>query len=160
MKLRWRRFRLGLRRRPTTRRQRAAVVAAAVLFVLWALHPARRVPTWEHEQILAAIRWVESSNRVDVPNGDQGLAIRPYQIHFVYWQDAIAHAPSLGGSYQDCRRRDYAERVIEAYMQRYAPDAWRIGDAETIARIHNGGPRGAEKATTLGYWQRVRQRLP
>ena len=71
----------------------------------------------------------------------------------------LAVDPELGGDYQDCRRRAYAERVIDAYMRRYAAEAWRIGDAETVARVHNGGPNGAQKQATLGYWQRVRSRL-
>ena len=44
-------------------------------------------------------------------------------------------------------------------MERYAPVAWQKGDAETIARIHNGGPNGAKIQATLGYWKLVRRRL-
>lgn len=114
---------------------------------------------WPLREILDAIRFVESSNRDVVPDGDGGKAIGPYQIHEVYWRDAIAWDPTLGGDYQDCRRRDYAERVIEAYMRRHARAAWEAGDAEVVARIHNGGPRGAQNPATEPYWQRVRARL-
>ena len=31
--------------------------------------------------------------------------------------------------------------------------------AEVIARIHNGGPKGASKKATDGYWQRVLTQL-
>ena len=62
-------------------------------------------PTWPREQILDAIRFVESSGRDDVPDGDDGRAIGPFQIHEVYWRDAAAFDPDLGGTYQDCRRR-------------------------------------------------------
>lgn len=103
---------------------------------------------------------VESGGRDDVPDGDRGAAIGPYQIHRTYWQDAISAAPGLGGDYQDCRNRRYAEAVIAAYMQKWAPEAWQRGEAETIARIHNGGPEGHRRAATLGYWRRVRARLP
>lgn len=133
-------------------------LGAALLLLLWSLHGGRQ--TWPKDQILAAIRFVESGDRVDVPDGDGGRAIGPYQIHSVYWQDAVQFDPSLGGSYPDCRRRDYAEAVVDAYMRRWAPAAWAAGDAETIARIHNGGPEGHRRAATLGYWQRVRARLP
>ena len=104
--------------------------------------------------------FVESGDRADMPDGDGGLAIGPYQIHEVYWRDAIEFAPDLGGDYAQCRQRRYAERVIDAYMQRHAAAAWAAGDAETIARVHNGGPYGKEKAATLRYWERVRARLP
>lgn len=146
------------------RRLIAAGCAVVLLGVLWATRgtgPLDEIrPTWPREQILLAIRLVESGDRDPVPDGDDGRAIGPYQIHEAYWRDAVQAEPSLGGSYQDCRRRDYAERVIAAYMQRWAAVAWASGDAETIARVHNGGPDGARKESTRRYWERVRARLP
>jgi hypothetical protein len=115
---------------------------------------------WPQGEILDAIRSVESGGRATPPDGDDGKAIGPYQIHEVYWRDAIAWNPALGGNYQDCRQREYAERVIDAYMQRWVRDAWERGDAEVIARVHNGGPTGHRRPTTIRYWQRVSARLP
>ena len=113
--------------------------------------------------VLDAIRLVESSGRDDCRDGDGGLAIGPFQIHRVYWLDAVQAEPALGPAaghdYQDCRDRRYAERVVAAYMQRYVPSAWLRGDAEVIARTHNGGPRGAQKNATDGYWRRVERAL-
>lgn len=137
----------------------AKVGAAVLLLVLWSLFGGGERSCWPRDEILDAIRSVESSNRDDVPDGDDGKAIGPYQIHEVYWRDAVAAEPSLGGNYQDCRRRDYAERVVAAYMRRWVPEAWERGQGEIIARVHNGGPRGASLEATLGYWQRVRARL-
>lgn len=161
-RLPWRRL------RPRTRNQ-ARVVCAFVLAVIWwtqtgPSHAA--VETWPRQQILDAIRFVESGNRQNPPDGDDGLAIGPYQIHRIYWRDAVAFDPSLAtepssrrDQYQRCRDRAYAERTIDAYMRRHAPEAWQQGDGETIARIHNGGPRGRDKTATEGYWRRVRARL-
>ena len=115
---------------------------------------------WKTDAILAAIRTVETGDREGAPDGDGGAAIGPYQIHRAYWQDAFKQDPSLGGDYQDCRRRTYATKVVAAYMQIYCPRAWALGEAQVIARVHNGGPRGATLAATLGYWQRVRKQLP
>ena len=115
---------------------------------------------WPRQQILAAMLQVESGGRANPPDGDGGLAIGPYQIHRVYWVDAVGHDPTLGGTYEDCRRRDYAERVIAAYMRLYVPQAWERGLAQTIARVHNGGPRGHRVRATEGYWQRVKRHLP
>jgi len=143
-------------RRPRTL---AKIGAAVLLLTMWWMCGASKRDCWPRDEILDAIRMVESSGRDDVPDGDGGKAIGPYQIWFSYWQDAIAAEPSLGGTYEDCRRRDYAERVVAAYMRRWAPEEWRIGHAEVIARIHNGGPTGATKDATLGYWQRVRAHL-
>lgn len=115
-----------------------------------------RQPQWSRDRILHAIRMVESSDREDVPDGDNGLAIGPYQIHRIYWEDALKAQPGIGGDYQDCRKRAYAERVIDAYMRKWIKDEWAAGNAEVIARTHNGGPDGARKGATLGYWQKVR----
>ncbi len=161
---RWRLPRLPrLRWRPAPtargRRFRVGSVAALVLLLLWWWQTEPR-QSWPHDQILAAIRQVESSGRDDAPDGDGGKAIGPFQIHFVYWQDAQRAEPALGGDYQDCRRRAYAERVVTAYMRKWANAAWASGDAETIARVHNGGPSGAERDATRGYWERVRKHLP
>src|SRR5690606_22841719 len=37
------------------------------------------------EEILYGIRQVESGGRENPPDGDDGLAIGPYQIHRAYW---------------------------------------------------------------------------
>lgn len=152
----WRRL------RPRTRRH-AGVLGVLLLATLWFTvggEVAAAGDTWDRRELLDAIRWVESSHRDHVPDGDNGRAIGPYQIHYVYWLDASSFDPELGSDYQRCRQRDYAERVIDAYMRRYIPSAWRDGHGETIARVHNGGPKGYQKAATDHYWQRVRQRLP
>lgn len=146
-----------IRRMSRRRRLVSVAVAIVIVAVLWALADGR--PTWDRAVILDAIRMVESSDRPNPPDGDDGRAIGPYQIHEVYWRDATQFDPSLGGTYQDCRDRAYAERVIDAYMRRWVPDAWAAGDAEVIARTHNGGPEGAQKDSTLRYWEKVRSHL-
>lgn len=109
---------------------------------------------YSHEEILQAIWMTESSGSLLPADGDDGKAIGPFQIHEVYWIDS-----EVPGTYQDCRDRQYAERVVRAYMQRYAADAWRNCDAEIIARTHNGGPQGRFKRATDRYWQRVSEWL-
>ncbi len=115
-------------------------------------------PDYTRKEILEAIWMTETSGRLRPPDGDGGRAIGPFQIHKIYWIDS-----AQPGEYQDCRRRAYAERVVEAYMLRYVPEAWMAGDAEIIARTHNGGPRGRFKRATDRYWERVSkwlQKLP
>ena len=114
---------------------------------------------YSERQILDAIRMVESGDDDDCPDGDGGRSIGPYQIQRAYWQDATEFDPSIGGTYQDCRKRAYAERIIRAYMQRYIKAAWVRLDAEIIARTHNGGPKGASRTSTKAYWQKVRSKL-
>ena len=151
------------RMRPRTRRS-ASLVGVLVIIIIWLSANGDELrastDTWDRHHLLNAIRFVESNNRDDVPDGDNGLAIGPYQIHYVYWFDANEFDKQLGGTYQMCRQRAYAERVIDAYMRRHIPKEWHAGLGETIAKVHNGGPNGHMKSATKGYWQRVRKRLP
>jgi len=80
-----------------------------------------------------------------------------YQIRAAYLADANA---ALGTRYTLADMHDpaKAERVVRAYLSRYGA-AWerrtgRAATASDLARIHNGGPRGAEKEATAGYGAR------
>lgn len=112
----------------------------------------------EIRPLLNALAVVESNNN-DAAVGDNGRAIGRYQIWEIYWHDAVEFCPSLKGEYQDVRSKDYAERIITAYLLRYARDAVECKDFEQLARIHNGGPKGHKKKATLKYWNRVRENL-
>lgn len=106
--------------------------------------------------LLNAIRQVESSNQDNPPDGDNGKSIGPYQIQYNYWKDAVEFDPTIGGKYEDCRKREYAEKIVKAYFLRYGGDTICM---ERLARIHNGGPRGHLKSSTKKYWDKVRQYL-
>ena len=97
-----------------------------------------------------ALHVVETSGRTGAIIGDQGRALGPLQIHKAYHADA-----RIGGDYSRCADLDYSRRVVTAYLQRYAPQAWASGDVVTLARIHNGGPRGASKPATVAYAAKV-----
>ena len=107
--------------------------------------------------LLDAIRRVETGGCKDpsAAVGDNGKAIGPFQIHRVYWQDAVEHS-GIGGTYADCRNEEYARKVVRAYMARYAPKG---ASDEVFSRIHNGGPKGHKKAATKAYWAKVRKQL-
>lgn len=102
-----------------------------------------------------ALNQVEASGKTGPILGDKGGALGPLQIRLSYWQDARMKR----GVYKDCANYDYAVEVVTAYLQRYAPHAVRVKDYETLARVHNGGPRGAEKASTTPYWKKVKKAL-
>ena len=97
-----------------------------------------------------ALHLVETSGRTGAILGDNGRALGPLQIHRGYHADA-----RIGGDYSRCADLDYSRRVVSAYLQRYAPQAWAAGDVTTLARIHNGGPRGATKQATVAYGNKV-----
>ena len=109
----------------------------------------------ETHKFLAALRQIESSSD-DQAVGDNGKAIGGFQIWRDYWQDAVGYDKTIRGKYENCFNRNYAERIVVAYLNRYAPEgaSW-----ETLARIHNGGPKGYKIKATEPYWQKVKREL-
>ena len=104
--------------------------------------------------ILEAIRTVETGGERDPDNaiGDGGDALGAYQIHRSYWLDATEKDPALRAlGYESVKDRAIAERVVIAYLTRYAPN-WKL---DTVSRIHNGGPRGHTKNSTKAYAAKV-----
>jgi hypothetical protein len=121
-------------------------------------------PAPDMDKFLQCLHMKEASGKLKPIDGDGGKAIGPYQIHWKYWKDAVDHDSSIGGTYQDCRKKEYAEKIVRAYLDRWATKK-RLGHSvtyEDLARVHNGGgPRCWhkhskhwlwEKATT-GYWK-------
>lgn len=102
------------------------------------------------ESFWRALHIVETGGRRGAILGDGGKALGPLQIHRAYHADA-----RIGGDYSRCAELDYSRRVVSAYLQRYAPKAWAAGDVETLAQIHNGGPRGDKKQATVNYGKKV-----
>ena len=112
---------------------------------------------FDFDNILDAVQKVETGGSKDPANavGDGGKAIGPLQIHYSYWKDAVDFDPSIGGKYSDCKNEAYARKIVIAYWTRYAPN-WSF---ETLSRVHNGGPKGWKKPSTLDYWRKVRENL-
>ena len=112
--------------------------------------------TSQQDALLDALIQVESSGRDDAV-GDGGKAIGCLQIWKIYHTDAVERS-GIGGSYKDCYNRADAKRIVDAYMKRYAKEAWtnpHMFNAEKCARIHNGGPKGHLKKATIKYWKKV-----
>ena len=108
------------------------------------------------EALIEALHQVETGGRLGPIKGDGGQALGPLQIHRAYHADS-----GVPGRYEQCADLDYSIRVVRAYMQRYATES-RLGrpvTAQDIARIHNGGPNGWKRKSTLGYWAKVRKEL-
>lgn len=110
-------------------------------------------------KFLDAIRRVETGG---LPNagkgavGDKGASIGPYQIQRAYHADARMKS----GKYEDCSAsHSYSEQTMLAYFARYAPKALESKDWQTLARVHNGGPKGASKKATEAYWAKVKKEM-
>jgi hypothetical protein len=132
---------------------------AALVATLSCIYGAVAAPPADYnlDRVLDAIRIVETGGEKDPANavGDGGKAIGPFQIHRVYWQDALEYDPSIGGTYADCKDEAYARRVVRAYLSRYV----KTWNDQTVARTHNGGPAGAKRKSTLNYWRKVQKHL-
>ena len=131
-------------------------LAIGVLIVSQAYAQTSYAYTPQQDALMDALIQVESSGRDDAV-GDGGKAIGCLQIWQPYWYDAVERS-GIEGTYQDCYNRAYAKRIVDAYMKRYAREAWTDPmqfNAEKCARIHNGGPRGHTKKATEKYWKKV-----
>ena len=102
------------------------------------------------ESFWRALHLVETSGRHGPILGDNGRSLGPLQISRAYFTDS-----RVGGTYEQVVELGFARKVVTAYLQRYAPQAWAAGDVVTLARIHNGGPAGARKASTVNYGAKV-----
>lgn len=121
---------------------------------VWAVCPS--------DELMNAIRWVESRDGQDVRDGDGGKSVGPYQIQQRYLDDANAWA----GTHfllAEMRNKAKAEFVVWSYLDRWGTYYQRktgcYPTAEVLARIHNGGPFGWRKLSTKPYWRRVFKRM-
>lgn len=107
---------------------------------------------------LDAIRFVESTDGRYLGDQDGGRSHGPYQISMAYLKDANEY---LGTDYtlrQVIEDDDVAVAVMVGYWNRYLPKDREV-TYELLARIHNGGPKGYEKESTLPYWEKVKERM-
>jgi len=109
-------------------------------------------------RILDTLQAVETGGERDPDRavGDGGKALGAFQVWRIYWADACEYDPTLRErGYEAVTDREYAERVVIAYLSRYCK-TWTIDEC---ARIHNGGPAGATKRrkATDGYAAKARK---
>ena len=112
-----------------------------------------------HATLLAAMCEVESNG--DCSKIGKVGELGCYQIRECFWIDALEHDPDIGGEYEDVIDREYAEKVIYAFWDRYATEK-RLGRPvtdEDRARMHNGGPNGYKKTKTIKYWNKIQNEL-
>lgn len=106
-------------------------------------------------RLLDAMRQVESAGD-DRAVGDGGRSRGPLQIGRSYWTDAwegVADAPDYDTAVWSF---DTSCLTFLRYANRYEPAALQAGDAEKLARLHNGGPGWRDKPETATYWAKVK----
>lgn len=110
-------------------------------------------PSLVSDSFLAALAEVESGANDAAYNEAEG-AVGRYQIRPCYLADANE---ALGADFALCEMHDpqKAAIVVRAYLRRWGEAFERRTGFEPsvtdLARIHNGGPRGAERPATLAY---------
>lgn len=105
------------------------------------------------DNLIDAIGIVESNNN-DRAIGDGGKAIGRYQIHKAYWVDGCQYL-KVDWPYSQAVDATKARLVVKAYLVRYGKGK----SIEQLARIHNGGPNGWKKESTIKYWLKVKQEI-
>jgi hypothetical protein len=107
------------------------------------------------ESFWRALHQVESSGRTSgLILGDNGKSRGPLQISRAYHKDS-----RVPGAYERVDDLLYARRVAQAYLKRYAPQAWVAGDWRVLCRVHNGGLTGHKKASTLPYLRKIEREM-
>ena len=110
------------------------------------------------DSFFEAIRFVESTDGRYFGDQDGGRSHGPYQISLAYLQDANEY---LGTNYtlrQVIDDESVAREVMVGYWNRYLPKDREV-TYEILARIHNGGPKGYEKESTVPYWEKVEAKM-
>lgn len=104
--------------------------------------------------LLAALILVESGGN---PNavGDHGRSIGVLQISRTVVRDVNQHTGSHYRWPADCYNHETSIAICSVYLDLYAKGK----SLEAQARVWNGGPSGDKRASTVGYWQRVRKEL-
>jgi hypothetical protein len=132
----------------------SVLTAVALGLSLFATPPAASAGDEEPmEQLLDAIAYVESHDNARAL-GDDGRAVGMYQIHRSYWIDGT-RILGVDWDYRLAQDPQKARQVVRAYLRHY-------GSGKTLlemARIHNGGPRGYERPSTLAYARKIEQVL-
>lgn len=110
-----------------------------------------------HHPLFAAMRQVESYNGRELV-GDKGRSRGVYHIQACY----VADVNRVYGTKFTLIDRDNpvkAHRIVRLYLSHYGRLYTHVTGkpvtCEILARIHNGGPEGWKKKSTLKHWRRV-----
>ena len=101
------------------------------------------------ETFLDALAQAESAGNPQAL-GDNGQARGLFQIHQKYWTDGTALL-GVNWPYSYAFDPQRSRAIVKAYLRSYG----RGKSYFDLARIHNGGPRGQQKQTTIPYARKV-----
>ncbi|KAL5006432.1 hypothetical protein ScPMuIL_015239 [Solemya velum] len=93
----------------------------------------------------------QSGCRMDVGS----LSCGYFQIKQAYYTDC----GSPGSDWKTCADDlDCASRCVQNYMRRYIGYSHCTSNCQSFARIHNGGPHGCSRGSTVDYWNTMTRR--
>lgn len=114
-----------------------------------------RCCTISTDQLMDAIAAVESHRGATSAN--------VYQLTQIYVDDVSRISGQPVTLKQATESDAMARCCISTYWRHYGHWYYRVtgrvADAETLARIHNGGPDGWRRMSTLAYWRKVKAAL-
>jgi hypothetical protein len=114
---------------------------------------------YTYSDFINALVQVESSGRDDVV-GDNGKAVGCLQLWKLYVDDVNRicklRKSKLIFKYNDRYDRVKSVQMTTIYLSHYVGNT---KDYEKMARVHNGGPNGHNKQSTLKYWIKVKKAM-
>lgn len=116
-------------------------------------------------RVVRAIAEVESGGQInrDTCVGDKGKAVGRYQIWETYVDDVNRILGYKKYSYEDRKNASKSIQMVYIYLTHYGKRYERLTGKkctdEIYARIHNGGPNGWRKESTVKYWHKVQIEL-
>jgi len=112
---------------------------------------------WPEDTILSAIMFIESSYNDSAYRADED-AVGCLQIRKCMVDDVNRilkrQKLTLRFTYNSRWSRDSSIKMFEIYCNHY-----NLTTAEEIARCWNGGPRGINNPATVGYWEKVKDKI-
>lgn len=104
----------------------------------------------------------EESRGIDCAIGDDGEALGRYQLHRIYVDD-VNRIAKTNYTYDDRLDAEKSLTMVKIYLdyygKRYTALTGKPVTDEVMARIHNGGPDGFRKQSTVEYWNRVKESM-
>ena len=101
---------------------------------------------------------IEGSNRDNVPPGDNGAAIGCLQIHKIYVREVNRIVGKNRYTYADRHNKNKSVEMAKIHIAYWTPKNMTgslLDKLVIMGRIHNGGPNGHKKNSTLNYKRKI-----
>lgn len=113
------------------------------------------------EILIPALIHVESSGDWKAI-GDKGRAYGGLQLWAIYIKD-VNRIVGTDYIHDDAFNEEKAKEIVRIYLihygKRYERLTGKIATYEILSRIHNGGPNGWKKESTIKYWNKVKNEM-